>query len=104
MIGETILRYKIEEKLGEGGMGVVYRAHDLRLKRVVALKMLRPELAAIAVLRRRLATEAQAASALNHPAIATLFDFETDESRSFLVYEFIKGTTLRQIQRERTLG
>src|SRR5881628_3796506 len=85
-------------------MGVVYRAYDLRLGRMVALKMLRPELAAITVLRRRLATEAQAASALNHPAIATLFDFESDEARSFLVYEFIKGRTFRYIQRERPLG
>src|SRR5262245_25014585 len=77
MVGQTIGRYRIEEKLGEGGMGVVYRAHDTRLGRMVALKMLRPELAALTGLQKRLSTEAHAASVLNHPSVATLYDFDT---------------------------
>src|SRR5882672_2492780 len=85
MIGQTISRYRLEERLGEGGMGVVYRARDLRLGRTVAFKTLRSELAADLSLRRRMATEAQAASALNHPVIATLFDFEADGDVAFLV-------------------
>jgi serine/threonine-protein kinase len=104
MIGETLAgRYRIEEKLGHGGMGVVYRAFDSRLNRIVAIKMLRPDLAADPSLRRRLATEAQASSALSHPGVAILFDFESDEAGAFLVYEFIKGRTLRAIQAEQHL-
>jgi len=98
MIGQTISRYRLEEKLGEGGMGVVYRAFDPRLSRTVALKTLRPESAADSSLRRRLVTEARAASALNHPAIATLFDFEADGEVAFLVYEYVKGKTLRNLE------
>jgi serine/threonine protein kinase len=71
---------------------------------MVALKMLRPELASNASIGKSLATEAHAASALNHPGIATLFDFETDGAIAFIVYEFIKGKTLRDIQRDRTLS
>jgi serine/threonine protein kinase len=104
MIGQTISRYRLDEKLGEGGVGVVYRAFDLRLGRTVALKMLRPEFASNAAVSRSLATEAHAASALNHPAIATLFDFETTDAAAFLVYEYIRGRTLRDIGRERRLG
>jgi serine/threonine protein kinase len=104
MIGQTISRYRLDEKLGEGGVGVVYRAFDLRLHRMVALKMLRPELASNVSLGKSLATEAHAASALNHPGIATLYDFETDGAFAFLVYEFIKGKTLRDIQQERSLS
>jgi serine/threonine protein kinase len=100
MIGQTISRYRIEEKLGEGGMGVVYRASDLRLGRTVVVKTLRPESAANVSLRRRMANEAQAASTLNHPAIATLFDFESDGDVVFLVYEYVKGKTLHDLRRE----
>ena len=84
-------------------MGVVYRACDLRLGRMVAFKTLRSELASDSSLRRRLATEAQAASALNHPVIATLFDFEAEGDVAFLVYEYVKGTTLRDLDSVRPL-
>jgi predicted Ser/Thr protein kinase len=103
MIGEKISRYHLKEIIGEGGMGIVYRASDARLNRTVALKMLRPELGADTALQRRLATEAQATSALNHAGIATLYDFETIDGHTFLVYEYIKGRTLRKIQSERPL-
>jgi serine/threonine protein kinase len=103
MIGQTISRYLIEEKLGEGGMGIVFRAADLRLRRTVALKMIKPELVADVLLRRRLATEAEASSVLNHKGIATLYDFESDDNNSFIVYEYIKGKTLRAIQADRCL-
>jgi predicted Ser/Thr protein kinase len=103
MIGQTISRYRIEEKLGEGGMGVVFRAADLRLGRTVALKMIKPELVKDVVLRRRLATEAEASSVLNHKGIATLYDFESDDNISFIVYEYIKGKTLRAIQADHRL-
>ena len=85
-------------------MGVVYRACDLRLGRMVAFKTLRSDLASNSSLRRRLATEAQAASALNHPVIATLFDFEADGDIAFLVYEYVKGTTLRDLDSARPIA
>ncbi len=94
-------RYRLEEKLGEGGMGVVYRASDLRLGRTVALKMLRPEAGADVSLRRRLDIEARAASILNHPAIATIYDFATDGDAAFIVYEHVDGKTLRDSEREK---
>ncbi len=103
MIGQTISHYRIEEKVGQGGMGVVYRARDTRLDRTVALKMLLPEFAADPGLRRRLATEARAASALNHPAIATVHDFEEVDDSTFIVYEYVKGTNLREMMRRRSL-
>ncbi|MCX6616714.1 MAG: serine/threonine-protein kinase, partial [Acidobacteria bacterium] len=101
MVGKTISHYRIEQKLGQGGMGVVYRAVDTRLNRTVALKMLLPELAADASLRRRLANEARAASALNHPVIATVHDFEEVDGCLFIVYEFVEGSTLREVMNAR---
>ena len=103
MIGQTISHYTIEKKLGQGGMGVVYRARDTRLNRTVALKMVLPELAADPVLRRRLAAEARAASALSHPVIATVHDFEQVGECAFIVYEYVEGTNLREVMRVRTL-
>lgn len=104
MVGRTISHYRIEEKLGQGGMGVVYRATDTRLGRAVALKMLLPESVAEPTLRRRLATEAKAASALNHPVIATVHDFEIAGDSVFIVYEYVEGSNLRELMRERSLG
>ncbi len=104
MVGQTLSHYRIEEKLGQGGMGVVYRATDTRLGRAVALKMLPPESFTERTLRRRLATEAKAASALNHPVIATVHDFEIAGDSVFIVYEYVEGSNLRELMRKRSLG
>ena len=74
MIGQTLSHYRIVEKLGEGGMGILYRARDTRLDRDVAIKVLRPEALGDAARRRRFAQEAKAASALNHPHIVAVYD------------------------------
>ncbi len=103
MVGNIISHYFVEEKIGRGGMGVVYRARDLHLGRTVALKMLLPEFAGDAAFRRRLEGEAKAASALNHPVIATVHDFETSEDTAFIVYEYVRGMTLRVLLGQRTL-
>jgi len=100
MIGQTISRYRIEEKIGEGGMGVVYRARDLELRRSVAVKVLSADLVT-EDRRRRFQQEAQTASSLNHPHILTVFETGTIEGRQYLVTEFIDGWTLREwIRRE----
>lgn len=96
MTGELVSgRYQLDEVIGHGGMGVVYRAQDLRLKRTVALKMLPRELTNNPDLHRRLAQEARAAACLSHSGIATVYDFEEHEGDSFIVYEYVEGTTLR---------
>ncbi len=96
MIGKTILHYKILEKLGEGGMGVVYKAEDTRLKRIVALKMLSQETAGEAEVRDRLIVEAQAAAALNHQNITTVFAIEEFDDDIFIVMEYVDGKELRE--------
>jgi len=97
MIGKTISHYKILEKLGEGGMGVVYKAEDTKLKRVVALKFLPPGLDAHEPERARFLQEAQAAAALNHPNICTIHDVVVEKDPQFIVMEFVEGKTLRQM-------
>src|SRR5579871_904097 len=92
--GFQIGQYKIESLLGEGGMGVVYRALDTRLNRPVAIKLLSNDFADAAA-RRRFQREAQMASALNHPHILTVYDAGEFEGRQYLVMEFVDGTTLK---------
>lgn len=94
MIGQTIGQYRIEEKLGEGGMGVVYRALDTKLNRPVAIKFLSGDLVEAAA-RRRFQREAQMASSLNHPHILTVYDAGECDGRQYLVSEFVDGGTLR---------
>ena len=97
MVGKTISHYKILEKLGEGAMGVVYKAIDLKLKRLVALKFLPAHLVENAQARNRFINEAQTAAALQHPNIAVVHDFVENETETVMVMEFIKGETLAQI-------
>lgn len=96
MIGHTVSHYKILEKLGEGGMGVVYRAEDLKLKRIVALKFLPQHLTRTEAEQTRLQQEAQAAATLNHPNICTIHAISEHEGQQFIDMELVDGKTLRE--------
>ncbi len=97
MIGQSLRNYAIEELLGRGGMGVVYRARDKRLNRPVALKIIPPELAGDPARRGRFLQEARAASAVNHPAIAQIYEIEEEGDITFIVMEYVDGSTVRQL-------
>lgn len=103
MIGETLLHYKVIEKIGEGGMGAVYKAHDTHLDRPVAIKVLPPDKVADPERKQRFVQEAKAASALRHPNIVVIHDIATDRGLDFIIMEFVEGQSLDRLIKRKGL-
>jgi len=97
MIGRTLKHYKVEELLGKGGMGVVYRARDTRLQRSVALKLISPDLVADPDRKRRFLVEARAAAAVTHPVIAQIYDIDEVDGTTFIAMEYVDGRTVGRL-------
>ena len=91
MVGRTITHYKILDKVGEGGMGVVYAAEDTKLHRTVALKFIRPDAVENQELKARFLNEAEAAAALSHPGICIVHEIDETDNRPFIAMEYLKG-------------
>src|SRR5574340_828080 len=104
MIGQRLLHYEILARLGEGGMGVVYKARDLHLDRFVAIKVLPPERVADPSRKARFVQEAKAASALNHPNIITIHDINCTDGVDFIAIEHVAGRTLAQLSSRKGLA
>ncbi len=103
MIGQTVSHYRILEKLGEGGMGVVYKAEDTKLHRPVAIKLLPRQALVSEADKTRFAHEAQAAASLSHPNIATIYEFDEVDGQAFIAMEYVEGETMKQKLQERPL-
>src|ERR1041385_8557958 len=103
MVGNTLSHYRIIEKLGEGGMGIVYKAEDMKLRRFVAVKVLPSFVTASPDDRTRFFHEAQLASALSHPNIVTIHEFDESDGTAFIVSECVEGKTLASIMQTEKL-
>jgi serine/threonine protein kinase len=103
LVGRNLKHYAVEELIGQGGMGVVYRARDTKLQRPVALKLLRPDLVADPERKTRFFQEARAAAALTHPAIAQVYDIDEDQGLTFIAMEYIDGRTVSLLVADREL-
>ena len=103
LLGESISHYAILEKLGEGGMGVVYRAEDTRLRRTVALKFLKEQAFGSTEDRARFLHEAQAAAVLDHPNICTVYEVDEKDGHTFIAMAYCSGRSLKDIVRQRRL-